>query len=62
MKSKKDSKNNKLKQPLLNEVGGEQVENVSYFQLYRYSNGKEKLMIFVGILGALLQGATLPFM
>jgi len=74
MKSKKDSNdnNNKMKgkrgkggkggKDVELYVGGEKVENVSYFQLYRYSTGKDKLMIFVGIIGALLQGATLPFM
>eukprot|EP00833_Pecoramyces_ruminatium_P005487 jgi/Orpsp1_1/1179519/evm.model.c7180000069676.1 len=73
MKSKKDSNdnNNKMKgkrgkggkggKDVELYVGGEKVENVSYFQLYRYSTGKDKLMIFVGIIGALLQGATLPF-
>jgi hypothetical protein len=54
-------KNKEKKEDVLN-VGGEDVKSISYFQLFRYANGRDKLMIFIGIFGALMQGATLPFM
>ncbi|ORX45556.1 multidrug resistance protein 1 [Piromyces finnis] len=62
-KNTKPEKDNKKKKNQGNDVfgiEGEEVKSVSYFQLYRYASGKEKLMILVGILGAVLQGATMP--
>jgi len=66
MKFKKSFKNNEKKNvkklPKALEVGGEKVKNISYFQLFRYSTGIEKLMILISIIGSLLQGSTLPLM
>jgi len=60
-KEQNKTKNKEKKEDVLN-VDGEDVKSISYFQLFRYANGKDKIMIFIGILGAILQGATLPFM
>ena len=55
MKFKKSFKNNEKKNvkklPKALEVGGEKVKNISYFQLFRYSTGIEKLMILISIIG-----------
>jgi len=69
-KSKKD--NNSEKEKKIEEskkleisgisIDGEEVKNISYFQLFRYAGSKEKFMIFFGILGSIIQGATLPAM
>ncbi|KAG4098414.1 multidrug resistance protein 1 [Neocallimastix lanati (nom. inval.)] len=52
-----------------NLLGNEKNENnkkreskISFIQLFRYSNIKEKIMIFVGILGSIAQGLTMPIM
>ncbi|ORX55900.1 hypothetical protein BCR36DRAFT_367738 [Piromyces finnis] len=37
-------------------------KKVSFFGLFRYSTKLEKIMIFIGLLGAICQGATLPLM
>ncbi|ORX80523.1 P-loop containing nucleoside triphosphate hydrolase protein [Anaeromyces robustus] len=61
-KNSKNSKNNKgKKQPVNLVISGEKVKNVSYFQLFKYSTKKEKLMIFISIFASLLQGSTLPY-
>jgi len=62
MKSNKSSKDKNQQQPIVNEVGGEKVKDVSYFQLYKFSTGKEKVMILISVLSALVQGLTLPIM
>ncbi|CAL4059023.1 unnamed protein product, partial [Meganyctiphanes norvegica] len=35
---------------------------VGFFQLFRYSNGKEKLLMFLGILAAIIAGLCMPAM
>jgi len=37
-------------------------KNLSFFSLFKYSNTSEKIMIFFGIIGAIGQGLTVPFM
>jgi len=41
---------------------GEEIKNISYFQLFRYASAKDKLMIIIAVFCALIQGATLPLM
>jgi len=63
MKSKKDNKKDKKnKSTDAFGFGDEEVKDISYFQLFRYASTKEKIMIFIGILGSVVQGATLPLM
>jgi len=62
MKSDKISKGKENEQVPNFSFDGEEVENVSYFQLFRYATTKDKLMIIVAIFCALIQGATLPLM
>jgi len=58
--NKKSSKNTLTNKILQKE--DEKIKNVSYIELYKYSNVKEKLMIAVGVIGAIIQGCTIPFM
>eukprot|EP00833_Pecoramyces_ruminatium_P003448 jgi/Orpsp1_1/1177480/evm.model.c7180000061598.1 len=41
-------------------VSDEKVENVLYFQLFRYSTIKEKIIIYSAIIFSLIQGSSLP--
>eukprot|EP00833_Pecoramyces_ruminatium_P010901 jgi/Orpsp1_1/1184933/evm.model.c7180000091640.2 len=54
-----DSKEKKSKELI---VGYENVENIFYFQLFRYSTIKEKIMIFIAIISSLIQGSSIPLM
>jgi len=57
-KNKKDD-NHKNKKSLKNNVFNiedENIKSISYFQIFRYASGKEKFMIFIGILGSIIQG------
>jgi len=51
---------NESKESLKNHDGN--PKKVSFFGLFRYSTKLEKIMIFIGLLGAICQGATLPLM
>ncbi|ORX76878.1 P-loop containing nucleoside triphosphate hydrolase protein [Anaeromyces robustus] len=39
-----------------------EIKKVSFFGLFKYSTTGEKFMIFIGLIGSILQGLTLPFM
>ncbi|ORY77838.1 P-loop containing nucleoside triphosphate hydrolase protein [Neocallimastix californiae] len=41
-------------------VNEEMVKNVSFFKLFKYASIKEKIMICIAVLAAVLQGSTLP--
>jgi len=58
-KSKKENKKEK-KEEKVNTFSGEKIENVSFSNLFKYANGKEKLMIFLGIINSIIQGCVLP--
>ncbi|KAL6608847.1 hypothetical protein U3516DRAFT_395379 [Neocallimastix sp. 'constans'] len=38
----------------------EKGKKLSFFQLYRYSNGIEKFMTFIGIVCSFIQGCCMP--
>jgi len=38
----------------------EKEKKVSFFQLYKYSNGFEKILIFIGVICAFIQGLCMP--
>eukprot|EP00833_Pecoramyces_ruminatium_P010492 jgi/Orpsp1_1/1184524/evm.model.c7180000089881.1 len=37
-------------------------KKVSYIELFKYSNWTEKIMVFIGILGSIAQGVSMPLM
>ena len=62
MKSDETSKGNNNENISTSSFDGEEIENISYFQLFRYASIKDKLMIIIAVFCALIQGATLPLM
>ncbi|KAG4091930.1 P-loop containing nucleoside triphosphate hydrolase protein [Neocallimastix lanati (nom. inval.)] len=58
-KSKRENKKEKKEEKVIT-FSGEKIENVSFSNLFKYANGKEKLMIFLGIINSIIQGCVLP--
>jgi len=50
----------KKEKTISNNVNEEKVKNVSFFKLFKYASIKEKIMVCIGVLAAVLQGSTLP--
>jgi len=62
MKSKKEGKqNNKTKDKSVQKIEND-LKSVSFFELFKYSNKQEKLMIFFGVIFSILQGFGQPLM
>jgi len=59
-KPQREERKASIKQSIIDHE--EEIKNVSYIELYKYSNKKEKLLILIGVIGAIIQGCTIPFM
>eukprot|EP00833_Pecoramyces_ruminatium_P011265 jgi/Orpsp1_1/1185297/evm.model.c7180000093124.1 len=55
---KENEKNNKEEK--VNTFGGVEIKNVSFIEIFKYSDLKEKLLIFIGIINSIIQGCVLP--
>jgi len=55
---KEETKENNDKKVLT--FGGENVQSISFTQIFKYASGKEKLWIYIGILSSIIQGFVFP--
>jgi len=70
-KKSKDSKDNSIKEskkkskkipkgPIT--LYDEEIKNISFGQLFKYSSRGDKILIFIGLINSVLQGGCLPFL
>ncbi|ORX47670.1 multidrug resistance protein 1 [Piromyces finnis] len=57
-KENRGKKEKKEKKPII--FGDEEVQNIPFSQIFKYSNGKEKLMTLFGIISSIIQGCAFP--